>query len=136
MGKIRIGIIGNGIISESHLTGYQGNPGCEVTALCDINEERLNYIGDKYGIKARYTHIGKMIAEADVDSVDVCLHNNMHAPVSIYAMEQGKHVYCEKPMQVHMPTRLQCMKQCSEPVKSCIYSLAFYIQMKPVQPNG
>ena len=98
MGKIRIGIIGNGIIGEAHVTGYKGNPDCEVVALCDINEDRLNYIGDKYGIKARYTHIGKMIAEADIDSVDVCLHNNLHAPVSIYAMEHGKHVYCEKPM--------------------------------------
>ncbi|MDD4773167.1 MAG: Gfo/Idh/MocA family oxidoreductase [Eubacteriales bacterium] len=98
MEKIRIGVIGNGIIGESHISGYKGIGGCEVTAICDINEDRLNYIGDKYGIKARYTHIGKMIAEADLDSVDVCLHNNMHAPVSIYAMEQGKHVYCEKPM--------------------------------------
>ncbi len=98
MGKIHIGVIGNGIIGESHISGYKNIPDCEVVALCDINEERLNYIGNKYNIKARYTHIGKMIAEADVDSVDVCLHNNMHAPVSIYAMEHGKHVYCEKPM--------------------------------------
>lgn len=98
MKKIRIGVIGCGIIGEDHLNNYKSIPDCEVAAICDINEERLNYIGDLFDIKQRYTHIGKMIAEAGIDSVDVCLHNNMHAPVSIYAMEQGKHVYCEKPM--------------------------------------
>lgn len=98
MDKVRIGIVGVGIIGESHITGYRDVSDCEVVAICDINEDRLNYIGDHYGIKQRYTHIGRMIAEAGIDAVDVCLHNNMHAPVSIYALEHGKDVYCEKPM--------------------------------------
>ncbi len=98
MDKVRIGVIGNGIIGESHISGYQSIPDCEVVAICDINEERLNYIGDKYGIKRRFTHIGKMLLEKDIDAVDVCLHNNLHCPVTVAALEAGKHVYCEKPM--------------------------------------
>lgn len=98
MDKVRIAVIGNGIIGESHLATYQNIPEAEVVAICDINEERLNYIGDKYGIKRRFTHIGKLLAEPDIDAVDVCLHNNMHAPVSIAVMQSGRHCYCEKPM--------------------------------------
>lgn len=98
MSKIRIGVIGNGIIGEAHISSYKQISGCEVVAICDINEERLNYIGDKYGIDRRFTHIGKLLQQSDIDAVDVCLHNNMHAPVSIAAMEAGKDVYCEKPM--------------------------------------
>ncbi len=98
MDKIKIGIIGNGIIGEQHIANYSNIPECDITALCDVNEERLNWIGDRYNIKKRYTHIGKMIAQEKLDAVDVCLHNNMHAPVSIYAMEHGLNVYCEKPM--------------------------------------
>ncbi|MBQ8402273.1 MAG: Gfo/Idh/MocA family oxidoreductase, partial [Clostridia bacterium] len=41
---------------------------------------------------------GRMLEEDDIDAVDVCLHNNMHAPVSIAVMRAGKDCYCEKPM--------------------------------------
>src|SRR5205823_4170765 len=40
----------------------------------------------------------KVLKMADVDAVDVCLHNNLHAPVTIEALQAGKNVYCEKPM--------------------------------------
>ena len=98
MGKIRLGIIGNGMIGESHIKTYKDIPDCEITAICDINEERLNYIGDKYDIKKRFTHIGKMLLEDDIDSVDVCLHNNLHMPVTVAVLKSGRPAYCEKPM--------------------------------------
>lgn len=98
MDKIRIGLIGCGIIGNSHLDTYKNIPEAEVVAICDINEDTLNRTGDKYGIGRRFTHIGKLLQESDIDAVDVCLHNNMHAPVSIAVMRAGKHCYCEKPM--------------------------------------
>ena len=98
MEKIRIAVIGVGIIGEAHLNTYRSIPEADVVAICDINEERLNYIGDKFGIQRRFTHIGKLLQEDDIDAVDVCLHNNMHAPVSIAVMRAGKDCYCEKPM--------------------------------------
>lgn len=98
MDKIRIGLIGCGIIGNCHLESYKSIPEAEVVAICDINEEPLNATGEKYGISRRFTHIGKMLLESDIDAVDVCLHNNMHAPVSIAVMRAGKHCYCEKPM--------------------------------------
>ena len=67
-------------------------------AICDINPERLTEIGDRYGIAARYEHIGRLLDRDDLDAVDVCLHNHLHAPVSIEVMRRGRHVYCEKPM--------------------------------------
>ncbi len=98
MKKIRVGVIGTGIIGESHIKQYLDNPGAEIVAVCDINEERLEFIGEKHGIARRFTSIKEMLAQDDIQAVDVCLHNNLHAPVSIAAMEAGKDVYCEKPM--------------------------------------
>ena len=98
MKKVRIGVIGNGIIGEHHLATYAQIPEAEVVALCDINEARMNEMGDKYGVERRTTNIGQLLLMDDIDAVDVCLHNNLHAPVSIEAMRMGKHVYCEKPM--------------------------------------
>jgi predicted dehydrogenase len=97
MKDVKIGIIGCGIISEDHIQKYKNIPGCQVAAICDIDEPKMNAYGDKYGVSRRFTHIGRLLAEKDLDAVDVCLHNNLHAPVAIEAMRQGKHVYCEKP---------------------------------------
>jgi len=98
MGKTRVAVIGNGIIGEQHIQSYKEIPDCEIAAICDINEERLNYIGNKYGIEKRYTHIGKLLATEDIDAADICLHNNLHAPVTNAVLNSGRHAYCEKPM--------------------------------------
>ena len=98
MSKIKIGFIGVGQIGESHINEYKKIADCEIVAACDINEARLNEICDKYDIKKRFTHIGQMLREADIDAVDVCLHNNLHAPATIAVLNAGKHAYCEKPM--------------------------------------
>ena len=98
MSKIKVAVIGNGIIGEQHIRSYKDINDCEITAICDINEARLNYIGDRYDIKKRFTHIGKMLLEDDIDAVDICLHNNLHAPVTNAVLNSGRHAYCEKPM--------------------------------------
>lgn len=98
MSKIKVAVIGNGIIGEEHINNYKAINDCEIVAICDINEARLNYIGDKYDIKKRFTHIGKMLLEDNIDSVDICLHNNLHAPVTKAVLNSGRHAYCEKPM--------------------------------------
>ena len=98
MKKINVAVIGVGIIGESHIKEYKNIAGCEIVAICDINEARLNEIGDKYGIARRFTHIGEMLREGDIDAVDIALHNNLHAPVTNAVLNAGKHAYCEKPM--------------------------------------
>ncbi|MBP8990239.1 MAG: Gfo/Idh/MocA family oxidoreductase [Clostridia bacterium] len=98
MEKIRIGVIGNGMIGNQHLQNYQKIQNAEVVALCDIDEKALHQTGDRFNIKDRYTNIFELLARDDVMAVDVCLHNNLHAPVTIAALKAGKDVYCEKPM--------------------------------------
>ncbi|PYZ91701.1 dehydrogenase [Salipaludibacillus keqinensis] len=98
MSKIRIGVIGCGSIAKHrHLPEYAGNPQAEITAVCDINEERVNLAAETYGAKP-FTNYDQLLTEADVDAVSVCTPNYLHAPVSIAALKAGKHVMCEKPM--------------------------------------
>src|SRR5450756_488590 len=98
MKKTRIGIIGVGTIGEQHLITYAMDNRVEVVAACDINPDRLAAMCDKYGIPNRYDHIGRFLDRDDLDAVDVCLHNHLHAPVSIEVMRRGRNAYCEKPM--------------------------------------
>ena len=98
MDKIRIGVIGVGLIGKSHLDQYAQLDGAEVVAACDLNETELRSVSEKYGIPHTYASMDDMLARDDLDAVDVCLHNNLHAPATIKALQAGKHVYCEKPI--------------------------------------
>ena len=98
MNEVRIGIIGCGIIATQHTENYAQLDGHRVVAICDIDEAKMNAFGDRFGVARRFTHIGQLLRCDDIDAVDVCLHNNLHAPVTIEALRRGKHVYCEKPM--------------------------------------
>lgn len=96
--EIRVGIIGCGMIAASHVAGYQMMPNVKVVACCDINEIRMEAFAAKWNIPNKYLDYRQLIARDDLDSVDICVHNNLHAPLAIAAMRAGHNVYCEKPM--------------------------------------
>jgi predicted dehydrogenase len=96
--KVRIGCIGIGQIGKHHLDNYAKIPGAELVAIADIDAAELERVGEVYAIPHRYTDFRQLLERDDLDAVDVCLHNNLHRPVTVAALEAGKHVYCEKPM--------------------------------------
>lgn len=98
MSKLRVAVIGCGSIAKNrHLIEYSQNPNVELVAVCDIVEERVNQTAEQYNATA-YTNYEDILKLEDVDAVSVCLPNYLHAPVSIAALNAGKHVLCEKPM--------------------------------------
>lgn len=98
MREIRIGVIGAGQIGKIHLENYKNMEGVKVAVIADTNEETLQNAAKAYGIPYHSTDFMKLLERDDLDAVDVCLHNNLHAPVTIAALKSGKHVYCEKPI--------------------------------------
>ncbi|MBS4204626.1 Gfo/Idh/MocA family protein [Lederbergia citrea] len=98
MRKIRIGVIGVGLIGKTHLNNYSKIEGADVVAVCDINEQEARNVAEHFNVPNVYTDFRELLKRDDIDAVDVCLHNNFHAPITIAALEAGKHVYCEKPI--------------------------------------
>lgn len=98
MKEIRIGLIGTGIIAHEHARRYREIPGVTMVAACDLQEGKLNAFCDQYGIANLTIDYRKLLERDDLDAVDVCLHNNLHAPISVDVMASGKDCYCEKPM--------------------------------------
>jgi predicted dehydrogenase len=97
-GKVQIGCIGVGQIGKHHLEEYASIPGAQVIAVADINEEEAVRVAHEHSIAHVYTDFRDLLARDDIEAVDVCLHNNLHMPATVAALEAGKHVYCEKPM--------------------------------------
>ena len=93
----RVGIIGAGIGRE-HLYAYQNLPErFEVAVICDRDEARAREIAVGAGI-ATVSDVEAVLTDPRIDVVDVCLPPFLHLPVSVQALEAGKHVVCEKPM--------------------------------------
>ena len=95
--RVKIGMIGCGQIANMHLHAYQELP-VEIVAAADIDEAALARAAQEYDIKHPVTDFRELLKIEEIQAVDVCLHNNLHAPVTIAALEAGKHVYCEKPI--------------------------------------
>ncbi len=97
MEKVKIGIIGVGQIGKHHLQAYQNLP-VEIVAAADVSESGLAEAAGLYKIPNTFTDWRKLLEMEEIQAVDVCLHNNLHVPVTCGALEAGKHVYCEKPI--------------------------------------
>lgn len=99
MKKLRVGIIGCGRISVMHLVPADILECAELVSCCDIKCERADAVAEKYGIKAYYDY-KEMINSEKLDAVHICLPHHLHTEVSVYAMENGVNVLCEKPMSI------------------------------------
>jgi predicted dehydrogenase len=97
-GKLRVGVIGAGDMGMRHLRGWQNVLDAEVVALVEGVPERLEAAVREAGVTALFTDYQVAINETRPDVVSVCLPTSFHAPVSIYALENGAHVLCEKPI--------------------------------------
>ncbi len=91
----KMGIIGAGGMVAYHIDGFKQGGG-EVVAIADVNVEAAQKVADANGIPNVYGDVAEMLA-SDVDAVSIIVPNKFHAPLSIQALEAGKHVFCEKP---------------------------------------
>ncbi|MHB1001036.1 MAG: Gfo/Idh/MocA family protein [Armatimonadota bacterium] len=100
--KIRIGIIGTGgIAKNTHIPAYINNPDAEIVAVCDNRPEVVDAVAAEFGIKHKFTDYNKLLELDEIDAVDVCTPNFIHADPTIKALEAGKHVIVEKPIALN-----------------------------------
>ena len=101
---VRIGIVGVGGIAQNvHIKQLKTYEDVKITAICDINEETLNKVGDDLNIPAeyRFTDYKELIDCEIVDAVEVCTPNHMHVKVATDAIKKGKAVEIEKPLALN-----------------------------------
>ena len=114
--KLNVGIIGFGFMGTTHLGVYRNLADVRVAAIADIDPRKRRgdvskvvcNIGDRDTSKPIdltgvdvYDDAMKLIREADVDIVDICVPTAYHAELVCAALAAGKHVFCEKPITVN-----------------------------------
>ena len=103
---LRIGLIGTGFMGRTHSNGYARVPNFfpalshqpVLQAVCSRNEEKVKAFAQQWGYASTETDWRALIARDDIDAVDICVPNNMHADMAIAAAEAGKMILCEKPL--------------------------------------
>lgn len=109
---VKVGVIGLGFMGVTHLKAYQQVPSARLVAICDA--VRLPADGNLASVAGNlastsdlkldmsvvngYREYEALLANPEVDLVDICLPTPLHAPVAIAALKAGKHVICEKPL--------------------------------------
>jgi predicted dehydrogenase len=97
--KTRIAIVGAGHVAQvAHIPAYRANPDVELVAVVDEDPVKARRIKEQAGFKVWYEDFAEMLKKADVDAVDICTPNYLHAPMAIAALRSGRDVICEKPL--------------------------------------
>ena len=111
---IKVGLIGLGGVGRIHFDCWRKCPDAELVAISARDPRKLagDWGGQDFNLGtqaaqqvdlsgvAKYARFEDLIADPNVDAVDICLPTPLHAPVSIAALRAGKHVLCEKPMSL------------------------------------
>ncbi len=102
MDEVKIGIVGAKFAADFHVRTWKRIPGAKVVAVSNRTTETRENFMKTHGISKGYSNYKDLISDPDVELVDICLPNYMHAEVAIAAMEAGKDVICEKPIATNL----------------------------------
>lgn len=98
MARIRVGLVGCGFVSELHMHAFRRVYGVRVeVAAVAARGDRVLEFADRHNIARVYRNFADVIADADLDVIDICTPPNLHTGMIVGAMQAGKHVICEKP---------------------------------------
>ncbi|MFA6401346.1 MAG: inositol 2-dehydrogenase [Salinivirgaceae bacterium] len=104
MKKIKIGVIGAGRIGKVHVAALaQGVPAAEVLVIADTDIKSAQQLAEKYGIAEWTTDYKKVIHNPKVEAIIICSPTDTHAKYIIEAAQAGKHIFCEKPIDLSIP---------------------------------
>ncbi|HUV89984.1 MAG TPA: Gfo/Idh/MocA family oxidoreductase [Anaerolineae bacterium] len=100
MRKIKLGLIGIGVIGNLHLENIAKSDKVELTAVCDVIPERARAAAERYGCPA-YLDSAALLKDRVCEAVLIATPHYAHTTIGIAALESGHHVLVEKPISVH-----------------------------------
>jgi len=130
--KLQVGIIGTGWIAGAYAESAKSIDDMEICALADLIPGKAEQFKEKYNFESAVcysSHKDMIDNHPHLDAVFVCTYNRTHAECTIYALEHGIHVLCEKPMCVTLEEAVAMRK--AEKASGKILSIGFQPRMDP-----
>lgn len=107
--QLRVGLIGCGAFGESHLAAFAGIPYARIAAVTDTVPDRARRAAERYGVPHIARDFQELVAMPDIDAVSVVTTEDQHLQPVLAALENGKHVFVEKPMAMSVEDAQQMM---------------------------
>jgi predicted dehydrogenase len=96
--KVKVGVVGLGLVSSAHIKGYLSHPLADVVAVCDLDEEQAQRVASQFDIPKYYTSYHEMLRDTAINTIGIGTPTYLHRPMAVAAARAGKHVHCEKPL--------------------------------------
>lgn len=129
---LKIGIIGAGSISVSHIEPYLANENCEIKSIADINIEQARKRAKEYNIENVYADYHEILNDDSIDAVSIVTPTFTHKEIILESLKSGKHILCEKPPALNAKDAAECRDAAKKYGKCLMFGLVcrFKSEMK------
>ena len=100
--KVRFALIGAGVIGDVHAQALTQLDTAELVAIADLDESKAAIMARKYGVEESTIDAENLLRRGDIDAVTICTPSGVHADLAVAALDAGKHVVVEKPIDVSL----------------------------------
>jgi len=132
MDKVRLAVVGTGIMGQAHLGHMKEVQGAEVTAVCDTDPETLKKVSEEYPEAKAYDNHRRLIADGAADGVLIATPHYFHPPIAIDCFKKGIHVLSEKPIAVHTKGAKKAVRFHKKHAANLVYTVMFMSRTYPV----
>lgn len=128
MKKLRVAVIGCGVIGPLHLECFKQLDFVDIAWVCDLRPERAKSAAEKYGAEKWTVDATEIFADPDVQAVSICTDHASHADLAIAALDAGQDVLCEKALaqnRTHLDRILQAARRHPERIVAGVFQHRF-----------
>ncbi|MFX0140844.1 MAG: Gfo/Idh/MocA family protein, partial [Candidatus Hodarchaeota archaeon] len=118
MEKLKVGIIGTGVIFDLNILGYLNRDNVQITCLCNRTVEKAKQKIEKFNLDKNipiYADYKEMLEKENLDLVEILLPHHLHADATIYAAQKGlKGISVQKPMALTLEEADKMIDACKK----------------------
>ena len=112
-GKVGIGIVGAGNIAALHARVIKDLPQAELIGIYDVKKSAAEAMAATYGCQA-FSDYSEFLSVSEMDAVTIATPSGLHGTMAIPAAKAGKHVFCEKPLDITLEKADDIIKACEK----------------------